>query len=70
MLKAEVNMKEYTTIEFEQIVGLHKRVLQRLAGQGVIGHKRGRDWYYTLADLKTIEKKGLRRGVGHPRRNV
>jgi hypothetical protein len=60
-------MKEYTTIEFVPLARLHKRVLQRLAVQGVIGHKRGRDWYFTNADLKTIEKKGLRRGVGHPR---
>jgi hypothetical protein len=63
-------MKEYTTLEFVPLARMEKRVLQRLAGQGVIGHKRGRDWYYTLADLKTIEKKGLRRGVGHPRRKA
>jgi hypothetical protein len=60
-------MKEYTTLEFEQIAKLHKRVLQRLAGQGIIGHKRGRDWYFTIKDLVIIDKKGLRRGVGHPR---
>jgi hypothetical protein len=67
MFITEANMKEYTTLEFEPLARMEIRTLQRLAGQGVIGHKRGRDWYFTNADLKTIEKKGLRRGVGHPR---
>jgi hypothetical protein len=60
-------MKEYTTLEFVPLARIEKRTLQRYAQAGVIGYKCGRDWYFTLADLKTIEKKGLRRGVGHPR---
>jgi hypothetical protein len=70
MFITEVNMKEYTTLEFVPLARMEKRTLQRYAQAGVIGHKRGRDWYYTLGDLRTIEKKGLRRGVGHPRRKA
>jgi ribosomal protein S27AE len=59
-------MKRYLVEDFEKETGMQKRTLQRLAKQGIIGKKYGRQYEFTDADIKKIEKQGLKRGAGNP----